>query len=149
MEERSRTDIHFLILRGVLRVTEKGGGGCATVRPCDKCLTWGQISPLQPTSQGLGVLAGETFRILHASGLRCSFMVHLGLLLDALSHGTGEALTLGVGGRPLPQTDPRLFVYVNSFYTPPRKSAGAAVTSRTGKESKSESPLVSSVLALP
>lgn len=122
---------------------------CATVHPCDKCPTWGQIGPLQPTFQGLGVLAGETFGILHSSGLRCSSMVHLGLPLDALSQGTGEALTLGVGDRPLPQTDPRLFIYVNCFYTPRCKSAGAAVTSRIREESKWESPLVSSLLALP
>lgn len=125
--------------QGSPEIDKKGGGVCNS-SPHHKCITWGQTGPLQPAFQGLGILAGETFRILHASGLRCSSMVHLGLLLDALSYGTGEALTLGVGGRPLPQTDLCLFIYVNRFYTPRRKSAGAAVTSWTGEEFKSEKP---------
>lgn len=85
--EGSRTETHFLILRGALKLTDKGGDmqqftPMMYVRHRDKKV------PLQSAFQRPGVLAGETFRVLHASGLSCGPMVHLGLLLAALSHGS-------------------------------------------------------------
>lgn len=133
--EGSRTETRFLILKGSLKSTDKGGEIEQFIPTM--CVLHGnkEVLPTTPL-QGPGALAGETFRIPHSSGLSYGSMVYLGLLLAALSHGSGGA-GIGREASPYHKLYPRLFIYVNCFYTTWHKSAGATLTLGTGERSPS------------